>query len=540
MVSEKWDVEYLFIKQRMAINSHLQPSSLTVPKIQLSLSDQGATCLHRAGVAGLGLTLKQLEKRYPNPTQRSGQLDWSLSPHSISLNWKGCDLDVLNWLLKESFQTDNQGLIDLTGLNTQVLSLDSRIAIHQGVMGTFLQHNQSYDSPGQAKLALEIDSKRITIGYKRLTTYAHQKFAKFLCDKQGQFLRQSIRIVGWLYPGAVRTHNALGEHTKFESTPENALALLFAPVACWYFMLVPETGSETVQYILVIPEIDDLAAYTECDRAIRSNSYDTFWVANLFDAGLKFLMLQAVNASAATSKGRRCQSILFGRTKWANQQLVRTRVETIEAAHETLLSYELSGRCFARAPTFNRGKFYITVSNTHGIIAENLARGSPWWFHLAENTANKNIFWDSRSDEGLLTMIEAAQWDDQAKKLFIKACHEALRKIYAKIYNRTPEGESAQIERQNTQIRSELGRCKNAATLRNFMSRFFAEAGQNSILQEHWEELLPITSGEIDWRITRDLALLALASYKKVTPQANNTSNISDSDNLHPGSVDSA
>ncbi len=35
------------------------------PKIELSLNDPGMTMLHRAGVAGLYMTLKALEKRYP-------------------------------------------------------------------------------------------------------------------------------------------------------------------------------------------------------------------------------------------------------------------------------------------------------------------------------------------------------------------------------------------------------------------------------------------------------------------------------------------
>ena len=131
-------------------------------------------------------------------------------------------------------------------------------------------------------------------------------------------------------------------------------------------------------------------------------------------------------------------------------------------------------------------------------------------------------------------MIEESEWEDQSKQLFVKACHEALRRIYAKIYDHTPEGDYAQVERRNIRIRSELGRCKNATTLRNFISRFFAEAGQIPILQEHWEKLLPITTGEIDWRITRDLALLALASYKKSGTSENNASSVKTAEDVLP------
>ena len=297
-----------------------------------------------------------------------------------------------------------------------------------------------------------------------------------------------------------------------------------------------DAGNGTVRCVLVIPEVDDLVTYAEGDRERRNTGYESFWVANLEDAGLKFLALQAGAASTTDSRARQCQCVLFGKTKWAKQQIVRTRVETIKATQETLLHYQSGCKRFPQNRVFDdQGKDVITVSSTRGIIADNLAKGLPWWLHFSEKTANQNISENISSErEGLQVMIEESEWEDQSKKLFVKACHEALRRIYAKIYDHTPEGDYAQIERRNIRIRSELGRCKNATTLRNFISRFFAEAGQIPILQEHWEKLLPITTGEIDWRITRDLALLALASYKKSGTSENNASGVKTVEDVPP------
>lgn len=111
-------------------------------------------------------------------------------------------------------------------------------------------------------------------------------------------------------------------------------------------------------------------------------------------------------------------------------------------------------------------------------------------------------------------MIQNGQWDETAQKLFVQACHEALRKTYAKIYDGTKEGDYAQIDRKTERIRAELGRCKNAAAFRRFITDFWARAGRISILEDHWEELLPLTTGMMDWKVARDLTLLALASYK--------------------------
>lgn len=338
--------------------------------------------------------------------------------------------------------------------------------------------------------------------------------AKRLCDQQGNLLRKPIRIVGWLYPGATRTHNAFGERTKFEVTPEKAFLLLFAPVACWYFMLPTDSGDRAAQYALVLPTVNDLAAYAEIDRAIRSASYEHYWAANLEEAGLKLLMLQEEKVPIEASKVRRCQSVLFGKTKWTGQQSVRKKVAMIEAAAESLLNYQLSDRCLPKNVVCkDKAKAYIGVSGTRGMIAANLARGLAWWFCLSGEDGQQSLSGRTCVErEGLLKMIEEAEWQDQSKKLFVKACHQALQRIYAKIYDRTPEGEYAQIERRHTRLRSELGRCKNVTTLRHAISRLFAEAGQIPIFQEHWEELLPLTTGEVDWRITRDLALLALST----------------------------
>ena len=121
-------------------------------------------------------------------------------------------------------------------------------------------------------------------------------------------------------------------------------------------------------------------------------------------------------------------------------------------------------------------------------------------------------------------MIQNAQWDEEAQKLFVRACHETLSKIYAKIYGKTKEDEYAQIERENERIRSGFLRCMNAESFRSLLLRFWSRAGHVSITQDYWEELLPLTTGMMDWKVARDLTLLALASYKpSKKPQASSS-----------------
>ncbi|MBD1847875.1 type I-MYXAN CRISPR-associated Cas8a1/Cmx1 [Cyanobacteria bacterium FACHB-63] len=490
--------------------------SVTHHKIQLNLNDRSMTWLHNAGLAGLWMTLKQLEKKFPASSQRPGQLDWVLSSHTIDLSWSGCDLDALDWLLGQSFRISHKGLISLPGLDEQTLSIDSQVAIHQGITGTFLQHNKFYKSDEEKSLNLKVGKKTVAVQYKGLTSYVHQEFARHLCGGQGQLLQKPLEIASWLYPGAVMSHAAFSKETKLEFTPNEALALLFAPVACWYFMLPIDVHNKQARFVLLIPEIFDLKEYAECDQKCRNLTYECFWAVSLGDAGLRFLALRDENQVTLNHDSRQCQALLFGKAQWASQQRVRTAVETVGATEEMLSCYRLSCKAFPRNILYDKDrKSYVLVSNIPGIIADNLVKGLPWWSRFKGSDNTKPFEGLGFEKEELLKMIEETQWNDPSKKLFILACHEALRRIYAKLYDRAADTEYVQIERRNIRIRSELGRCKNATTLRRFISDFFAEAGQIPTLQNHWEELLPITTGEVDWQLTRDLILLALASYKK-------------------------
>lgn len=503
-------------------------------KIQLNLGDPSMTLMHRAGLAGLWMTLKQLEQQYPTSVERPGNLTWSLTPRSISLNWQGQDLEILDWLLKQSFQISDEGLISLTGLNPQAMDIQTQVTIHQGITGTFLQHNQFFKSTGKVSMGLAIDEIEIVAEYKKAASYAHQDFAKHLCDKQGQLLRGTIGIAGWLYPGAVVRHYAFKEQTQFEETLEQALALLFAPVACQYFVLPSHSHKKRVQYALVIPEVTDLELYAERCWALSNFGYKNLHASSLGDAGLRFLAYQITLELARRNQVERCQVITFGTVAWSPQQKTRTKILMVEATQQALFNYKLSCDYFSENQVVeHKNSNFISPSIARGLIADNLVRCLPWWFNFSTKINKQDLFKRVYYErEGLYNMIQNGQWDEKAQKLFVQACHEALRKTYGKIYSRTKEDEYAQVQRKTERIRSELGRCKNATTFRQFITDFWARAGRISILEDHWEELLPLTTGMMDWKVARDLTLLALASYKpSKKPQA------SSSENEEPGEI---
>ncbi|MEH2226450.1 type I-MYXAN CRISPR-associated Cas8a1/Cmx1 [Nostoc sp.] len=414
------------------------------PKICLNLSDPSITWIHRAGIAGLWMTLKQLEKLYPIPAERPGNLTWLLTPRSISLEWQGQDFIVLDWLLKQSFQINEEGLISLTGLNTHSINIETQINIHLGITATFLQHNQVVKFKGKKSKSLKVDGVdgiELDVEYKKV----------------------------------------------------------------------------------------DLEIYAQEYWNLGNLDYKDFHVSSLGDAGLRFLTYETIIELTTPDQVKRCQVILFGTVIWSKQQKTRIEIAVVEATEIIDFIYKLSRIYFQEYQIIKYKNKNLIISNMfRGTIADNLVKGFPWWANLYTIFKNKSLL-KLITNDGVYKMIQNAEWNLESQKLFIKACHEALKKIYAKIYGRTNEGQYAQIERENIRILSQLGRCTNAENFRKFIAEFWGRAGQLSILEKHWEELLPLTSGIMDWKVARDLTFIALASYPKSNMVEKQILEISDS-----------
>ena len=139
----------------------------TEPKIKLHLGDPLMTLLHRAGLAGLWMTLREFETRQ---LQGPGNFRWELTNRSVSLDWDCKDFEALDWLLKKAFSLD-QGLITFTGLKGT--DLQNRVLFQQGLRGTFLQHSQTFQKEGIATRTFHLDENgaEITFNYQFLSWF---------------------------------------------------------------------------------------------------------------------------------------------------------------------------------------------------------------------------------------------------------------------------------------------------------------------------------------------------------------------------------
>lgn len=483
-------------------------------KLILHLGNPSFTLLHRAGLAGLYMTLKQLEADKVVPIEG---LTWELSQRQVLLKWEGHDRTALDWLLTESFQL-NDGLIALRGLDSKTMRKDAQIIVHQGILGTFLQHNSTHKSSGNRSESLQFggeNAPQIPVSYKVLTRYVYQDFASNLCNKQGNFLDKPISVAGWLNPGAVVRHVAFSTDTSFEEPPENAFVLLFATVACYYYSLRSRLRDKRAQYALVVPEILDLQQYAQYRRNsnLRNAAYQDFYACSLGDAGLRFLTYETTTNLAETFNVPRCQVLTLGTVAWSTQQKTRTDIYTVEADAEVCYNYQVCRDQFPHKAVQGKDSHFVASSFARELITENLARAQPWYAGIAQKVNSNELFQRLAYERGGLYQVIQKIDSDEREKLFVKVCHEAIKFTYGQLAGKAKQGEIPNFDKVTVRIRTGLGRCKNAASFREFITDFWSRAGKLPTLQAHWQDLMEFVMQDSQWKKSRDLALLALASY---------------------------
>jgi len=100
-------------------------------------------------------------------------------------------------------------------------------------------------------------------------------------------------------------------------------------------------------------------------------------------------------------------------------------------------------------------------------------------------------------------------------RIFVQACHEAWRNRLGQLSERAQNQGlifESRAQRERDRLRAELARCKTQADFRTCIADLWARAGYIPTLQQSWVRVLPFLGQR--WREGRDLALLALASYR--------------------------
>jgi CRISPR-associated protein Cas8a1/Csx13 len=506
----------------------------------LDLHAPGMTALHTAGLGALAATLlawdEAVEDGQIQPSQLAaelGSLSWVVERERVTLRFDEQDAVSLVKMIRKAMWCDERGvlrfwLLERGGSPPSELL---RYQLQEGLLGTLLQHNQFRVTlePARAEQVVTIDEREFVFNLLRLQDIAHLKDAKKLVDKNGRLVKESLEIKGWAIPGAAKRHEAV-DGSVLSEPPERFICLIFGVLGALPFRISSRMGGKRYSWALVAPQVVDLEQFGAARRQLMGSA--SFLIAaGAGDAALK--MWAQLRASKALASQREaiagCVAVALGSVPWASQQQTRTDLLTMEQPTERVLR-SLALLDVHLGPTLRAGKngAFWSVPVWRTLISDNLARDRPIWRGLHRAASEEPEIADAlfRHERVELArfvhaLMEEHMLGSEQQELFVKVWHAALARRYAKLYERAQDEKldgNALVSNEYDRIRAELGRCKNAATLRAACVDFWARGGQNRAAQEHWRELLRFFEAE-HWELARDLSLLSLASYQSTSKQ---------------------
>ena len=506
-------------------------------KMTLKLNAAGMTSLHKAGLAGLYMTLRAFDEA----NEQIKGLSWDLDRTTVTLDWQEeKPKAAFEELIKRSFWIDG-GFVRLKGLEiSRPPNLDQKYQLYTALLNSFLQFGPHRPTESKRDLLIEVDNRTQWIrDFAPIKEFRHQFASSDFINEKGEFKR-SIEAAGWLYPGAGQRHVVYAD-TKLNETVELGLALLFAPVGVIYYTIKSRAKGRKARLAMLIPEIPDLSSYAELRQAYAQKGVFDLTAGSASDAALRMLITIAGKKTANTltsiSNGSFvCRVITFGIVSWNEKQKSRTYARTIVSGQlHGFDNYMKADAIFKNrwqqiAARFDRkgqplapNRSFVTTFSAREFIADNLASGKPWYRDITSYLSNQEtrdqLLYERKE---LNEMVRTASFDDESERLFIEICHESWRRRLGKLGQRAAsEGANFQslASKEAERLRSSLIRCKNAETLRETVVDFWSRAGANRALRGNSLTKLLRLFDESNWKKARDLALLSLISYQPQNQQ---------------------
>jgi CRISPR-associated protein Cas8a1/Csx13 len=497
-------------------------------EMNLKLNAPGMTSLHKAGLAGLYMTLKAFDK---NDVEIEG-LQWRLEDKQVILRWTAeTPKNAFGDLVKKAFWIDDEGFIRLYGLEIRrEMTLEQRHLLYQSLLNSFLQFGPHRPTESKKVLRYEIDDKVIWLrGFAPIRKIRQHEAVNDFIDRNGKF-KSNLNVAGWLYPGASQRHVAHNV-TTLNETLNLALTLLFAPIGVIYYLIRSKAKGRKSRLALLIPEINDLDAYAEVRQVIASQGVIDLTASSSSDAALRMLIaLESNSSSNQFAKQMRenflCRIITFGIVGWNEKQKSRTATRTVISGKlKGFENYHLADSIFknkwqqVEAKKNEPEYSFVTTFCGREMIADNIANSKSWYHNISEFLANSEtrdqLIKYERKELG--QMVKDADYENENERIFIEVCHEGWRRRMGKLGQRAKAENTSfsnLANKEREKLRTSLGRCKNAETLRETVIDFWSRAGSIEQLQGGGlAKILPLFD-EKNWRKAKDLALLALISYQ--------------------------
>ena len=250
------------------------------------------------------------------------------------------------------------------------------------------------------------------------------------------------------------------------------------------------------------------------------------------DAALQAqVRLRAAEAGAVARVGQ-CLAVLFSSTAWNPNQKARAAVldvgpteSGLELFEETLAIPSLKARLVEAKPEKkgSQPKKFWAGGIVRALIAENLAHHRPWFMNFRGlivgsdgKTDEQRVRLLSFEKEGLRAMIDRP-WEDRGEETLVCAIHQAMSQCFGKMWDDSKQQENTfngRYDRQMLRGASRWRMRKTPTTSAAPCPIFGVRADRCPCSKNRGRSSLPVLCDDSRWQLNRDLALLALASYK--------------------------
>lgn len=511
----------------------------------IGLADPGLTPMLRAGLGGLAASVRahalETKQAWPGPV-RVGPGVVFVEPRTVRIEWgEAAPIETLRALFEASFRVSPAGIIDLPGTYdpSSPPSIELAAVLQDGLKRTFLQHGKTTKKRGPLMTAtLEVDGVPGTFAFQPYESFVHQSAFE---DVETARAKGSVTLAGWANPGAVARHIAV-KATELRYDAGAALCACFAIVGCLSYQ-VPRTAGGA----LVIPEPDHLVRFARTRPRLTPRDVRNAYIAGPGDGILAVHLALRMDDLARQEGGIAAVSgVQFKAMPWASQQ--KTRYGVVSPGAFTDYELDLYDECTKTLRSQLRvrksdGTVFGVASALRGFIAENLASHAPWYRDFATATdggpEGRRIHYYRERDnlgalfteerEGLIAMLNHLE---AAELALVRAVHAALRRRFGAIADETHGNPATRKNRwtsERDRWRHAFAGSKTPDQIRAALADLWSRAGRNEELQEHWEAVLPLLR-PTHWKTARDLALVALASYRGATKEEDAVVNADDRD----------
>lgn len=497
-------------------------------ELTIDLFEPGMSILHRAGLGGLACTLRWLDR--VNGSSDKPSESSTFDDRTVTLRWKGGAegaREFFKQLYTSAFDLKD-GLIHLPGCYGMVdLKAEVRAELQQGMSQTILQFGPNRKTTSKTLKVKTYDDgngQPMTIQHQDLNGYTHQSAWEDLFTPKG-VLKPRVLISGTIAPGFAVRHNAHPAST-IEQPPGLAIALHFALVGTLSLAIDRKSG------VLIVPDVQDLKGFVTSRPRLNPGNARDCQVNGPADAALQAEIRLRTTEIGNKIKVERCQAVLFATKAWNDKQKTRAKVIDVAAEERDLDFFDEVMRIPELLPRIAYAKpekkgdaprpFY-SKGVVRPLIAENLARRQPWYQDFRRLIVSADGATDedlvrllSYETEGLHIMINKP-WQDQGEQVFVESIHEAMRGRFAAIGDETddPVTFGNRVDRQRQKWRLKFAGAKTPDDLRAALGDLWSRSNHNPTLQAGWRTVLPLICDPDRWQLIRDLALLALSSYKK-------------------------